>query len=280
MEYLPSDNQRFRIFKYNQIQVKYFLENSETGKLQELDENFKKSLNDELANKFVEGLIPITNKNDFSLPYLLQNDEKIKRVRTFSKPISIVGFLGAGPGTVQIPIYFLSTSVQQNIFQYSGGLGVEAFPTFKRNISISLTPNITGWNSYSFHSIRVRGSDTFETDLSLNWLGFQLPISAKYYLDIKPQKMRVFAEIGYAFSKTLQQDVSQTGAYITTTNVTLDKRQVYLSNQHQGTLFGFGGDIIRPQGRVITIALRSNKLESSNSDSAIEFFNFQISYKF
>jgi hypothetical protein len=277
LEYLPTDNPNFRIYRRQGQTASYYIENLKSGELKLLDENYKEILSEELDNPLVANLIALTNRNEFSLPYLLQNDHVVTKPRTFSKPISIIPFVGTGAGNVQIPIVFQNATVEQSMKLLSGGIGVEAFPNFRRNLSVSFMPYLAGFNSTAFHSVTVRPNEQFETDISLTWIGVQLPLSGRYYFDLKPQQLRVYAEIGYTLSMTLSQQSSQTGALVKPAEVQMDNRPVSIAEQHRGMVYGLGFDMITYWAH---IGIKSNALTGQKTDSKINFLNIQIGYRF
>lgn len=277
LEYLPTDNPNFRIYRRQGQTASYYIENPKSGELKLLDESYKETLAEELDNPLVANLIALTNRNEFSLPYLLQNDHVVTKPRTFSKPISVIPFVGTGSGNVQIPIEFQNATVEQSMMLLTGGIGVEAFPNFRRNLSVSFMPYLAGFNSTGFHTMTVRPNEVFETDISLTWIGVQLPISARYYLDLKPQVLRLYAEVGYTLSMTLSQQSIQTGALVKPAEVRMDNRPVSIAEQHRGMVYGIGLDIIPLKTHV---GIKSNSLTGQKIDSKITFINLQIGYRF
>lgn len=277
LEYLPTENTKFRIFRLQGETATYYIEDSKSGELRVLDENYKETLGGKLDNPLVADLIAVTNRNEFSLPYLLQNDHVVTKPRTFSKPISVIPFVGTGSGNVQIPIEFQNATVEQSMELLTGGIGVEAFPNFRRNLSVSFMPYLAGFNSTGFHSMTVRPNEVFETDISLTWIGVQLPISGRYYFDLKPQGLRLYAEVGYTLSMTLSQQSIQTGALVKPAEVQMDNRPVSIAEQHRGMVYGLGFDIIPLKAHV---GIKSNSLTGQRTDSKINFINLQIGYRF
>ena len=280
LEYLPTENTKFSVFRMQGETATYYIEDSKSGELRVLDESYKETLAKELDNPLVTDLIALTNRNEFSLPYLIQNDHVVTKPRTFSKPISIVAFVGTGSGNVQVPIEFQNATVEQAMMLLTGGIGVEAFPNFRRNLSVSLMPYLAGFNSTGFHSMTVRPDETFETDISLTWIGVQLPLTGRYYFDLKPQKLRIYGDIGYNISMTLSQQSIQTGALVKPAEVQMDNRPVSIAEQHRGIVYGLGLDIIGQRASALTIGVKSNALTGQRTDSKINFINFQVGYRF
>lgn len=280
LEKLETSNKEINLFRTNGSPEVYFVEQVQVGQILELDESFQETLRQVNTNPLVEPLIPLTKLTENSLVYLLNSGQTVSKKRTLSKNLYPTVYFGLGSSNIQFLIPNVETVVSQPAFSFSGGVGAEAFINFRRTISVNFMPQLMGFNTSSFHVVSPKPSQKYETDISLTWLGVQLPVSGKFYLDLKPQRLRAYVEAGYSFTISLFQNSSQFGALISDETVVINREKIVLPNHYAGTVFGIGADVLLSNQQIVTMGARLIPQTAKNESYTIDSIVFSVGYKF
>ncbi|MCR9016185.1 hypothetical protein [Aquiflexum gelatinilyticum] len=263
LELIPTENQDLALYRLNVKKETFYLENKSTGKLYAVNGQVSDAFSSLNKNDAVNPLIGLTKQTAGSIAYLLNSADQVKDLRTFSKPIYVEPFFGTGIAIAEFGIEPVEQVTEMAGLAISGGLSIEAFLNFKRNISISFSPQLFGFDATKFEKIQLPNGQNYETDLSISMIALQFPVAVKYYIDLKPQKFRTYLEMGYAFSNTLNQKSYQFGAWKKNNEITFHSDKPVLADSYQGIHFGAGANIIRKNNRILTLGLKSY-LQSGN----------------
>jgi hypothetical protein len=280
LEKLETSNKEINLLRVNGDHEVYFVEQVQDGQIFELGESFQETLRQVNTNPLVEPLIPLTKLTESSLVYLLNSGPTVSKKRTLSKNLYPTIYIGLGSSEIQYLLPNIETAVSQPAFSFSGGIGAEAFINFRRTISVNFMPQLMGFNTSSFHVVSPGPSQKYETDISLTWLGVQLPVSGKFYLDLKPQKLRAYVEAGYSFAITLFQNSSQFGALVSDETVVINREKIILPDHYDGALFGIGADVLLSNQQIVNVGARLIPQTARNQSYTIDSIVFSVGYKF
>jgi hypothetical protein len=162
----------------------------------------------------------------------------------------------------------------------TGGLSIETYLNFKRNISISLSPQMFGFDAAKFEKMQLPNGQTYETDLSISMIALQFPIAVKYYLDLKPQKFRSYLEMGYSFSNILNQKSYQFGAWQKDNEITFHSTKPIMAESYQGIHIGLGTNFIQTSERILTLGLKGTFQSGNVGNTNLTMYLITLGFKF
>lgn len=280
LEKLPTQNKDLNLYKLNGKKETFYLENKITGQLYAVNGQVSDAFSSLNKNDLVNPLIGLTKQTAGSITYLLNSMDLVKELRTFSKPIYVEPFIGIGMARTEFGIEPIGQITSMTGLAITGGISIEAFLNFKRNISISLSPQMFGFDATKFEKIQLPNGQTYETDLSISMIGMQFPIAVKYYIDLKPQKFRSYVEMGYAFSNTLNQKSYQFGAWQKSNEITFHSNKPILADSYQGIHFGFGTNFIQTSERILTVGMKGYTQSGNVGNTSLTLYLITIGLKF
>lgn len=276
LELIPQEFEQLKLWSLNQETPEYFIERE--GQLIHLTESYSEILSEQLSNPELAPLLDITNLNWFDLPYLLNTAKRYESPRTFTKLFGLTPYLGVNLVRNK---FTLPASTYAATVSGSGltlGFNAELFLNFKRNISLNLSPNWTKFDSQEFLNYS-NGNFQYDSDVYMDYSFLQLPLLAKYYIDISPNNLRAYVETGYVFSLN---DYKKLGIYEGEkdgTSVTTTQKDFTLKDRFSG--YGFGIGIIKyfKKDKGIVVGFRNTQVKASDSEKLSSTSAF-IGYKF
>lgn len=102
-----------------------------------------------------------------------------------------------------------------------------------------------------------------ESDLFLEYTAKQIPLSVKYYRDIMPQKLRLYGEFGYVFSKINFKKAISYDATIIGNEVYAESHHLHTTDSHAGFVIGIGAEKYLFSHRGLVFGLRYLRMEES-----------------
>jgi len=280
LELIPTENQDIDLYRLNGKKETFYLENKTTRKIYAVNGQVSEAFSSLNNNEAVNPLISLTDQKARSIAYLLDNAGQVKDPRTFSKPIYVEPFIGTGLAKSEFGIEPIEQVTSMTGLAITGGISIEAFLNFKRNISISLSPQMFGFDANKFEKIQLPNGQTYETDLSISMIALQFPVAVKYYFDLKPQKYRLYVEMGYSFSNTLNQKSYQFGAWQKSNEITFNSSKPVLADSYQGIHFGFGTNFIQTSERILTLGIKGYTQSGNVGNTSLTMYLITIGLKF
>lgn len=253
----------------------FFIETSDG--IVQLDENFRETLAKGLNNPELAPLLEITNLSYNSLNYLLYVAASGKSL-TYSKPFRLTPQLG-----VIFSSFDLQIPHQNQIVKISGtgsslGLTLEFFPTYSRNLSFAVSPTVIYGSAEGFNSYR-EGSSSFDTDIYFNYSQAQIPLSARYYIDIRPNRWRPFLELGYAWSTLTSEKGQLDIAGYVGTSYSTDERDYDASSTYTGLVTGIGFEKYLKKTKAISAGVKVSAFRNDQSER-LTSINPYLGFKF
>lgn len=276
LEKLIYDHPEVSILKWIGKSDVFFIETPD-GIVQQLDENFRKTLAKQLENPELAPLLEITKLKYAQLNYLLYVATSNK-TRTYSKPFRLTPQLG-----VLFSSFDLQIPNQNHIAKASGagsflGLNFEFFPTYTRNLSLNLSPTVVFGRAEGFDTYR-EGSNSFDADIYFSYSQVQIPLTARYYIDISPNRWRPFLELGYAWS-TLTSEKGQLDIAGYQGNIYhTDERDYDASSAYTGLVTGIGFEKYLEKNRAISAGVKVSVFRSEQSEQ-LTSVNPYLGFKF
>lgn len=276
LEKLPNEMPKVKLWRLNGKPSIYYLE-TEKG-FEELGEDYRTVLENAYANPDLKPLLAITNRNEFSLNYFSKTAGNFKTPRTFTKLFTITPWVGYSNQKVGFTIP--DSNVPAKISGPSPALGVhgEVFLTHQRNLSLGVGLAWSQFDSqdffnYTFNQIR------YESDIFLDFNLIQIPITARYYYDLKPNKMRIFAEAGYSYAIPSYEKLGVFQAEFERNTVVTSTKIFELSDSFSGFTWGVGFEKYLSKHRGVVLGFRQASLSEDFSDS-IRGVEFHLGFKF
>ena len=243
-----------------------------------LGDSFRTQLADRLGNPMLDPLLEITNLNELSLQYLARTANTIEKPRTFSRIFVITPYVGYSSQTVGLTIPDSDEEAEITGSSPAFGLNGEAFLTFKRNLSLNVG---VSWSQFDTQQYFVYefGANRYESDVFLDFSLLQIPITAKYYLDLKPNKWRLFGEVGYSYAIP---DYEKLGIYhgkLESGEVVTSVRSFEMSDRFSGVTWGVGAEKYLNKHQGLVLGVRGFKVDGESEDF-LKGLTFHLGYKF
>jgi hypothetical protein len=276
LEKLPNEMPEVKLWRLNGKPSFYYLE-TEKG-FEELGEDYRTVLENTFDNPDLKPLLAITNKNEISLNYFTKTASNLKISRTFTKLFTITPWVGYSNQKVGFTIP--DSNVPAKISGSSPALGVhgEVFLTHKRNLSAGVglmwnKVDSQGFFEYTFNQIR------FESDIFVDFSLIQIPITVRYYYDLKPNKLRIFAEAGYSYALPSYSKLGVFQAEFERNTVITSTKTFAMPENFGGFIWGIGVEKYLNKHRGIVLGLRNYSLNGSLGES-MKGITIQLGYKF
>ncbi|WP_373497684.1 hypothetical protein [Aquiflexum sp.] len=262
LELLPNKNSGIDLWLSHEKPFRYFIEKDSV--LKEFEDGYKDLLKEWLDDPNVEVLIDRTKVNEFELLYLLKTANEIQKPRTFTNVFVFTPYIGFA--SIWHKYFFPSTNIikYQQSLSPTFGFNAEAFLNHKRNISFNAGIQTLSFSSQDFESVDSRGI-TLESDIFVQFSGFQYPIFGKIYLDNIPGKMRLYSELGAIFSSFEIENATVFEAIINGEMVNPQKKEFDFPERHSGILFGFGFERYFNGHRGIVLGIRGSKVRQGEN---------------
>ncbi|WP_339866781.1 hypothetical protein [uncultured Algoriphagus sp.] len=276
LELIPQEVEELKLWSLNQDNPQYFIEKE--GELIHLNESYAEILSEQLSNPELGPLLDITKLQWFDLTYLLANAKRYKTPRTYTRLLSFTPY--GGVSFVENKFVLPASRYEATVTGVGMTLGfnIELFLNFKRNISLSLSPN---WNSFNNQEFREYSYANFqyESDIYMEYSFIQVPALIKYYIDISPNKWRAYIEAGYVFSLS---DYKKLGIYEAQKDegtITTTQKDFTLPDQLHGYEFGIGLIKYFEKDKGIVLGMRSTHVKDRAAGNLSSTSAF-IGYKF
>lgn len=276
LEKLVYDNTDISVYKWIDKKGLFFIE-TENG-ISQLGEDFKEEISKELDNPNLSLLLEISKLNYNSLTYLLTVANSASEPQAFSRFFRIMPQFAISFSTHQLIIPNQNSTGKLNGYAFNGGLKLEFLPTYNRNLSLNLTPTFSSGSASGFSSY-TEGNSTFDTDLHFDYTNLQLPISARYYVEMKPNKYRAFIELGYAWSSMKAKNGRIDIAELKENNTSTDSREFDPSSDYSGFNAGVGVEKYLKKTRAFVVGINYSALQNTNSEKLNQFSPY-IGFKF
>ncbi|OOG76758.1 outer membrane beta-barrel protein [Algoriphagus sp. A40] len=243
-----------------------------------LGDSYRAQLSNRLGNPRLDPLLEITQLNDLSLQYLARTANTIKKPRTFSRIFVITPFVGYISQTVGLTIPDSDHEGEISSSSPVFGLNGEAFLTFKRNLSLNV--GVT-WSQFDAQKYFVYeyGANRYESDVFLDFSLIQIPVTAKYYWDLSPNRYRLYVEMGYSYAIP---DYEKLGVYqgkFERDEVVTSVRNFEMSDSFSGFTWGIGVEKYLNKHQGLVFGLRGFKVDGA-SEEFVKGLTFHLGYKF
>ncbi|PZX48683.1 hypothetical protein [Algoriphagus chordae] len=276
LEKLVYENKDISVYKWIDKRGLFFIEKENGMSL--LGEDFKEEISIRLNNPNLDPLLEISKLNYNSLTYLLTVANNTTEPQTFSRFFRITPQVGISFSSHQLTI-----PNQNSVGKLSGtatnlSLNFEFLPSYKRNLSLNLTPAFSSGYASGFNSYK-EGESRFETDLQFDYTIIQLPMAAKYYIEMRPNKYRAFVEMGYSWSSMKANNGKMDIAEFRENIIATGFKEFDPSSPYYGFNAGVGLDKSLKKTRAITIGMKYSSLRNKNSDKMNQLTPY-IGFKF
>lgn len=276
LEKLVYNNTDISVYKWIDKKRLFFIE-TENG-ISILGEDFREEISKRLNNSNLSPLLEISKLNYNSLTYLLTVANSDPEPRTFSRFFRATPQVGMSFSTHQLTIPNQNSTGKLNGSATNLGLNLEFLPTYNRNLSLNLTPTFSSGYASGFSSYK-EGSSRFDTDLYFDYTNIQLPVSARYYVELKPNKYRVFIELGYSWSSMKAKNGQMDIAELKENNISTDSREFDPSSDYYGFNAGLGVEKYLKKTRAIVVGIKYSAIQNKNSEKLNQFSPY-IGFKF
>ncbi|GMQ27101.1 hypothetical protein Aoki45_37840 [Algoriphagus sp. oki45] len=277
LERLPRPFVKAIFWKLNGEPNQFFVEVDQ--ELLPLEEDYKETLRSAFSDKSLENLIPITRLKESSLIYFSRTATTIQKERTFSKFASITPHAGIGLNSIE---FLIPESLEEVKLQAAApviGLNGELFLNFYRSLSFNLGLKWSQLDAQQFRQYSWKGSD-FQTDVFVDMSWVQVPVAARYYFDLNPNRFRIFAEAGLVYVQACYSTSGLFMAEIEGNQVTTSSPPLELGTTFTGTGFGLGADKYLPNRRAVVFGFNYSKATGETKGGALAGLNFYLGYKF
>lgn len=276
LEKLVYDYPKVSVYKWINEKYVFFIE-TENG-IQQLDEDFREEIQAQVDNSYLAPLFDITKLNYSSLSYLLNVANSNTQSQTFSRFFRVMPQIGFVSSTHNFKIPNQNQIIKLKGSGSSFGLNFEVLPTLKRNVSINLAPSYISGSTFSFSSYQD-GSINFETDLFFDYRSIQLPVLARYYLEIEPNKFRGFFELGYGLEIMKTKNGVLEIAEFRSENISTDTQTFELSSNFMGINSGIGIEKYLKKTRAVTLGITYSSMRNSVAEKS-SYLKPYLGFKF
>jgi hypothetical protein len=276
LERLPNAAPNAMVWRLNEQAASYYLETSEG--MEVLEGSFREQLTEALNNPLLAPLLEITKLNDFSLVYLFRTANTIQKPRTFSRLFAITPYVGYSSQTVGLTIPDSNEDIQVTGSSPAFGVNGEVFLTFKRSLSLNVGAMWTQFDSQN--SAQYQYNQTrFDSDVFLDFSLLQIPVTVKYYVDLKPNKWRLFGEAGYSYALPNYDKLGVYQAEIEGDVVVTTTKGFEMSDSFSGFTLGIGAERYLNKHRGLVLGIRQFKVIGDENEF-VQGLTFQLGYKF
>ncbi|WP_026951110.1 outer membrane beta-barrel protein [Algoriphagus mannitolivorans] len=276
LEKLPHSNEKAVFWKWNGRPNIFFLESS--GKMQRLGDDYAQVIKEGFSNPLLDPLLDLTSLSEISLVYFSRTSNTIQKPRTFSKLVGITPYLGYSQQTVEFEILDTNLMGQVSGSSPAVGLNFEVFPTFQRNLSLNLGGFWSQFDSQSFFNYQS-GGNPVESDIFLDFQTIQFPLTGRYYFDLKPNKLRLYGELGFSFALMNYEKLGVYQAQRSGQNWVTAVKSFEMEQNFTGSTWGLGAEKNLTKGRAIVFGLRGFKVSGKRGEG-LQGLTFSTGFKF
>ncbi|WP_338223951.1 outer membrane beta-barrel protein [Algoriphagus confluentis] len=277
LERLPKPYEMAVFWKLNGENSLFFVEVKE--ELRPLGKDFKETLRQAFSNPDLDKLIEITALNESSLVYLSQTAATATSERTYSRFATLTPYIGLGSNSLG---FSLPGSLEEAKIQAMGtvlGINGEVYLTFKRTLSLNLGLAWSQLDAQQYLEYNWQGAD-YQTDAFVDMSWIQAPLTVRYYLDLNPNRIRLFAEAGLVYIQAFYSTSGIFQAEIEGNQVTSSSLPLELGETFTGSVFGLGGDKYLPNRKALVLGIRYLQASGANQGESLSGLNFYLGYKF
>ncbi len=276
LERVSAESQRFPLFRLHDESGYFYIGKDDS--LFPLKEDYKEKLKEVLENPNVDPLVDLTDLKEDQLNDLLQNAWILTKPRTFTKPIVFTPYVGFGfiDHLINYPDINHSLVIRPKAIMV--GINTEYFINYHRNISLNFSPQLIQYQSLTFDTFQAFGN-RYESDVFVRFSSIQLPVSIRYYLDISPNKLRLYGDLGAVASFGLAQQATIYEAIIEKDEIQSSKSDFEFPNNHFGITYGFGMERYFKKHKGLVLGMKGLHI-SGKSDSKITQNQLFLGYKF
>jgi hypothetical protein len=276
LEKLVYDYPEISVFKWLDDRKTFFME-TENG-IKQLDENFKEELQAKLDNPYLAPLFDITKLNYNSLSYLLSVANSNTQSQTFSRFFRVTPQIGFVSSAHHFKIPNQNEFIKLKGSGSSFGFNLEIFPTLKRNVSLNFSPSFISGSAFSFSSYQ-EGSFNLETDLFFDYTSIQMPVQARYYLEIEPNEFRGFFELGYGLEIMNTKNGVLEIAEFRPENISTDTQTFELSSNFRGINTGMGIEKYLKKTKAVTLGITYSSRQNAVNEKS-SYLKPYLGFKF
>ena len=276
LEKLPQSTAQVSLWKWNGETNYYFIE--EASGIQQLGPDYIDQLRNAFNNVDIDPLIELTKPREFSLIYLAKTANTIQKPRTFSKMIALTPMVGYSSQSIGFVIPDTNQEGEITGSSPSVGLNIEVFVTFLRNLSINVGAMYTKFDSQDYFEYE-QNSLRYESDIFADFNLIQIPATAKYYLDIKPNQWRLFGEVGYAYAVPTYNSMGVYQAKFERSSVETTIKPFEMGDSFSGIIWGIGVEKYLRKSQGVTFGLRQMNTNGLDNES-VNGLTFYLGYKF
>lgn len=275
LERIITSKKSVSLYRLNGKPAQYYIEKDSV--ILRLDDNTQ--LYEVFTNPDLENLIAKTSIKEQDLKYLFKTASEINlKPRTFTNVLVFTPHSGVGMVSHTFKSLVTDDMVSLNAWSPFLGFNIEAFVNFKRNVSVNFSPQLLTFKSKTFFTTRSSNGKV-EADIFINYVARQLPLSGRYYFDAKPQKLRLYGELGYIHSTINIKRAVSHQAIISGNEVHLTSEAFLIPQKHSGFVIGIGAEKYLYSHRGIVFELKYSRL-SESLNSSLEQVQFISGFKF
>ncbi|WP_343851893.1 outer membrane beta-barrel protein [Algoriphagus jejuensis] len=264
------------LWKLNGETPVYYVETA--SGMEVLGTSYRETLAASLDNPLLVPLIELTKPNDLSLEYLSRTANTIEKPRTFSRIFVLTPFVGYSRQTVGLLVPDSSEEIKITGSSPALGVNGEAFLTFSRNLSLNVGLTWTQFDAQDFF-VYEQGVNRLESDVYLDFTLLQVPVAARYYFDLEPNKWRLYGEVGYSYAIPSYDKLGVYQGKFELEEVVTSRKSFEMSDSFSGVSYGVGVERYLSKHRGLVFGLRQFKV-SGDENEFVQGLTFQLGYKF
>ncbi|TDQ15170.1 outer membrane protein with beta-barrel domain [Algoriphagus boseongensis] len=276
LEKLPHSTDKVSLWKWNG-KINYFFVETPSG-IHQLEAEFRPQLLDAYGNLDLDPLISLTRPKELSLIYLAKTAKTIQKPRTFTNLFGITPWVGYSSQTVGFVIPNTNKEGKIQSASPSFGLNAEVFVTFLRNLSFNVGAILSKFDSQDYFMYE-QNSIRYESDIFADFNQIQIPVTARYYLDLDPNRWRLFGEVGYGYSMQKYNSMGIYQAKFERNEVETSIAPFSLEDSFSGITWGIGVEKYIRKNQGFSFGLRQLDTKGLNQQS-INSLIFYLGYKF
>ena len=259
LQLIPSGLEMIKIFRAMDQKKQFFLEKD--GDLKLLKEDYREVLQSAISNPELDPLLDITNLTAEDISYFLTSAAD-DRSRTFSKRFYLSPFIGSVWSSNQFVLPNTNQTIRIAGTGFQAGVNLELAVNRFRTLTVNLKPSYLQSSGTNFLMFRD-GRTSFETDSYLSQSTLHVPLTAKYFIDLIPNSIRVFAEAGFGASfLNMEEGVLQI-AELEENTVTTYVRDFKIDSFYPGFVGGLGLETALTNGKFLMTGFQYSSMSAS-----------------
>ncbi|WP_439475722.1 hypothetical protein [Algoriphagus formosus] len=258
LQLIPSDLEMIKVFRAMDQKKQFFLEKD--GDLEMLKEDYREVLQSAISNPKLDPLLDITKCTAEDISYFLTSAAD-DRSRTFSKRFYISPFFGSVWTSNQFGLPNTNQTIRIAGNGFQAGVNIELAVNRLRTLTVNFKPSHIQSSGTNFLMFRD-GRTSFETDTYLSQSALQIPITAKYFIDLVPNSIRIYAEAGYGGSFLNGNEGVFQIAELEENSVTTYERNFQIDSFYQGFVGGIGLEKALQKAKFLMIGFQYSSMSS------------------